>query len=359
MVTRPCGGWGESDHDAHRGRLAGAVGAEEPGHPAGLADEADVVDGGEGAVLPSESFDFDHGDSLPEPATPVASAKCHESRRDQSRGRSRPGHPASRAAGRLAWPWPRTATAPTRRSTSRGCSCGATAGGSSRCSSISAVGWLPSADRQAEPLFVLDVVLGLASYVLVFYRRRWPLRRRRADQPDGGRVRPGQRPVGAGDRVAGHPAAVARDRGRGLGRLRGGAALHRRPARQHATRSGCDLTINAILTIAILGWGMYIGSRRELIWTLRHRAETRRGRAGAAGRAGAGQRARPDRARDARRAGAPHLAGLDARRRAGLPRGPHPRGGAHQRGGDPGEGARGAHRPARRARRAPRRRRRD
>lgn len=30
---------------------------------------------------------------------------------------------------------------------------------------------------------------------------------------------------------------------------------------------------NVIATIAIIGWGMYIGSRRELLWTLRQRAE--------------------------------------------------------------------------------------
>ena len=57
--------WGEADHDAHRGRLAGTVGAQEPGHPTGLADEADVVDGCECAVLPSESFDIDHASRLP------------------------------------------------------------------------------------------------------------------------------------------------------------------------------------------------------------------------------------------------------------------------------------------------------
>lgn len=31
--------------------------------------------------------------------------------------------------------------------------------------------------------------------------------------------------------------------------------------------------MNAVATGGILGWGMYIGSRRELIWTLRNRAE--------------------------------------------------------------------------------------
>ncbi len=35
-----------------------------------------------------------------------------------------------------------------------------------------------------------------------------------------------------------------------------------------------DLSFNVAITAAILGWGMYLGSRRELIWTLRRRAET-------------------------------------------------------------------------------------
>ena len=43
-------GWGEADHDAHGGGLAGAVGSEEAGDPSGLGGEADVVDGGEVAV---------------------------------------------------------------------------------------------------------------------------------------------------------------------------------------------------------------------------------------------------------------------------------------------------------------------
>jgi signal transduction histidine kinase len=32
-----------------------------------------------------------------------------------------------------------------------------------------------------------------------------------------------------------------------------------------------DLLINVAVTVAVLGWGMYIGSRRQLIWTLRER----------------------------------------------------------------------------------------
>ncbi len=34
-----------------------------------------------------------------------------------------------------------------------------------------------------------------------------------------------------------------------------------------------DLIINTVVTAGILGWGLYIGSRRELIWTLEQRAE--------------------------------------------------------------------------------------
>ena len=39
------------------------------------------------------------------------------------------------------------------------------------------------------------------------------------------------------------------------------------------SRSWLTLTVNTIFTAGVLGWGMYIGSRRELMWTLRHRAE--------------------------------------------------------------------------------------
>jgi signal transduction histidine kinase len=34
-----------------------------------------------------------------------------------------------------------------------------------------------------------------------------------------------------------------------------------------------DLIINIVVIAAVLGWGLYIGSRRELVWTLKQRAE--------------------------------------------------------------------------------------
>ena len=47
IVARAGRGRGEADHDAHGGGLAGAVGTEEAGDPAGSGGEGDVVDGGE------------------------------------------------------------------------------------------------------------------------------------------------------------------------------------------------------------------------------------------------------------------------------------------------------------------------
>src|SRR3954447_19011773 len=40
---------------------------------------------------------------------------------------------------------------------------------------ISAIAWFPVVDQQSEWLWVLDLALGLASYGLVFFRRRWPV----------------------------------------------------------------------------------------------------------------------------------------------------------------------------------------
>ena len=53
-------GSGEPDHHPHRGRLAGAVRADEAGDPAGGDVEGQVVDGGAVAVVLGESGDGDH-----------------------------------------------------------------------------------------------------------------------------------------------------------------------------------------------------------------------------------------------------------------------------------------------------------
>jgi signal transduction histidine kinase len=139
---------------------------------------------------------------------------------------------------------------------------------------ISAIGWLPIAQRQPGPLFVLDVSLGLASYVLVFFRRRWPLP-----------VAVAINLMTLGSGLASGPSVLAsvslatrrRWREMAVAGSVGFAAAQFFSVSQPSSSTNdpfwLNLSINAVITAAILGWGMYLGSRRELIWTLRHRAE--------------------------------------------------------------------------------------
>jgi hypothetical protein len=128
---------------------------------------------------------------------------------------------------------------------------------------ISSANWLPVVEHQSEEQFVLDLGLGLASYVLVFgFRRRWPV------------------PVallaclaGAGSSVASGPGVLAtvsvatRRRWREVALV---GSVGFACAQFFATwqpGSGDDsfwllLTVNAVATAAMLAWGMYIGSRR-------------------------------------------------------------------------------------------------
>ena len=208
MVTVPGGRRGEADHDPHRGRLAGAVGTEEAGHRPGLAAEADVVDGGEGAVLPGESFDFDHGSTLPDrrrrphrtrgwttpmtkvgvPARPRAAAPPTGRRLALPRGPARPrGVPAAAAAVE-----PRLAAAAHARHqrAGRGCRSGSarrtsrTRGGSPTSRSAPRrTSWCSSAGAGRSPIALVTALAGAVSgiaagpamlaAVSVATRRRW------------------------------------------------------------------------------------------------------------------------------------------------------------------------------------------
>jgi signal transduction histidine kinase len=142
------------------------------------------------------------------------------------------------------------------------------------CLSFSALGWISVVDDQSELQWVLDVAAGLVSYVLVFgWRRRWPV-----------------------------PIAVVVSLLSGFSGIAGGAAIlagvsvaTRRRWREIALAGSVSFagasffvawqpgdnaeswwllgSVNIVGTAAMLGWGMYIGSRRELVWTLRNRAE--------------------------------------------------------------------------------------
>ena len=140
---------------------------------------------------------------------------------------------------------------------------------------ISALVWLPAADVEAdrsELWWAVDVALGLVAYVVVFFRRRHPF---------GIAILLALFSAVSG--TAGGPAVLAavslatRRRWREIavvGSLNFAAAqFFSTLTRQEDDPAWLILAANAIATGAMLGWGMYIGSRRELIWTLRNRAE--------------------------------------------------------------------------------------
>lgn len=143
------------------------------------------------------------------------------------------------------------------------------------CLSLSAVGWFPIVDHQSEAQWALDVGLGVVAYVLVFaFRRRWPVP-----------VAVVVSLMSAGSAIASGPAVLAavsvatRRRWREIALVgsvgfAGAQFLTTWQPGGNAEPFWLILGVNAVATSAMLAWGMYIGSRRELIWTLRNRAES-------------------------------------------------------------------------------------
>jgi signal transduction histidine kinase len=141
--------------------------------------------------------------------------------------------------------------------------------------SLSGVVWGTAVEAEvdvAEWWWFLDVAVGAATYVMVFYRRRYPL---------AVAVVTGLATAVSG--VAAGPATLAavslatRRRWRQIA-LVGSLDFAAAQLFSTMTNTADDpvwllLLVNAVATGAMLGWGMYIGSRRELIWTLRNRAE--------------------------------------------------------------------------------------
>jgi signal transduction histidine kinase len=119
---------------------------------------------------------------------------------------------------------------------------------------------------------VLDAALGLVSLVLVYFRRRWPLP-----------VALLTAAASAVSALAAGPAilaavSVATRRVYwqvlvvGLASVAAGQTFVTvRPGT--GSPAWLDLLVNVVVTAAVLGWGLYIGSRRELIRTLQQRAE--------------------------------------------------------------------------------------
>jgi signal transduction histidine kinase len=140
---------------------------------------------------------------------------------------------------------------------------------------ISAAVWLPAWEAETDAAtwwWIVDVAIGLASYVVVFFRRRHPIA-----------VAVVLGAVGAVSGTAAGPATLAavslatRRRWREIA-LIGSIYFAASQFFSTVTATNSDpvwlvMVANAVATSAMLGWGMYIGSRRELIWTLRNRAE--------------------------------------------------------------------------------------
>lgn len=157
---------------------------------------------------------------------------------------------------------------------------------------ISAVVWVPVVEEQTDHLFLLDVGVGLVAVVLVFFRRRWPIT-----------IAVLVTLMSTVSSLAAGPATLAtvslatRRRWREVLPLAALAVTCAMVYGEVQPVSDADplwllLSLNAVVVSGTMAWGMYLGSRRELIWTLRNRAE----------RAEAEQELRSARARDTERA---------------------------------------------------------
>jgi len=141
---------------------------------------------------------------------------------------------------------------------------------------ISAAAWPTVAFSQwqhARGLFWLDLGVGLLTLVLSFYRRRWPLTVALVTNAASVMSMSAAGPTTltavslATRRVVWQVVLV------GLVGFVGATVF---PLFQPSSTSDpwwVTFTAGLAVTIAILVWGMYLGSRRELVWTLRDRAE--------------------------------------------------------------------------------------
>jgi signal transduction histidine kinase len=132
---------------------------------------------------------------------------------------------------------------------------------------------LPAAWRQDHALVVVDLALGLTAYVLVWFRRRWPMGIATAITLFGFLSA-----TASGPGVLAAASLATRRRwwqlaAIGLMNVAASWTYNMIVPTPDNGRWWVELLVVVVITVAILGWGAYIGSRRELMWTLKNRAE--------------------------------------------------------------------------------------
>ena len=139
--------------------------------------------------------------------------------------------------------------------------------------SLSLLVWLTIAENQTEARLLLDLACGIPAVVLVFWRRRYPLL-----------IAIVLAVLGTFSSLAAGPATLAalslatHRRWRevlGIGVLTLATTVGFAEIQPSGSNEPYWLmtATNVVVISGMLAWGMYIGSRRELLWTLRARAE--------------------------------------------------------------------------------------
>ncbi len=137
---------------------------------------------------------------------------------------------------------------------------------------ISGLGMTSVPDHWHGPWLVADIVLGVAALVLVVWRRRWPF----AIALLTGALS-AVSALAAGPAVLAAVSLATRRVYWQVGVLAVAAVTFGQFFTTLQPDNGdpwwVELIVNVVVTVGILGWGLYIGSRRELMRTLEQRAD--------------------------------------------------------------------------------------
>jgi signal transduction histidine kinase len=138
---------------------------------------------------------------------------------------------------------------------------------------ISVAVWVNIAEDQSERMFLLDIALGIPAIVLVFFRRRWPFA---VAMLTG--LLSGVSSLAAGPATLAMVSLATRRSWvqivpAGLLNLAAAQLFAQVQPPNDSEPVWLTFTTNIVFISGFTAWGMYIGSRRELLWTLRARAE--------------------------------------------------------------------------------------